>query len=81
MLNRPLARNKTLRKLEKPSSTIMPLKAVKDWPVCERVMPSVSASPTAASRAVQPLRVLGMNRSTSKRMQAQTTRMMFGRIV
>jgi hypothetical protein len=77
----PVARKMTDRKEENPSNFTMPLKPLMDCPAWLRVSPVETASPTAASKAVMPLRFLGMKRSTSNKAQAQMTRTMRGKIV
>ena len=64
--------------MEKPSSTTMLLKPVPDEPICEMVMPSETARPRAASKAVISLRLT--RRSTSKSTHAQMVSVRSGRM-
>ena len=60
----------------------MPLNPVEaGLPICARVNPSVTASPAAAKTAVIHFLPLGMNRSANRSAQAQTVRMVSGRMV
>src|SRR3990170_1552884 len=80
MPTNPLPRKSKVKKIANPSTITMPLKATVSLPVWAMAKPIATTKPSAANSAVQPLRSLGMTKSTTRSAQAQAITILIGMI-